>query len=261
MVEYALITGASSGLGLEFARIAASNNLNLILISRNSNTLIKIQKEFEEQYKIKVLAIGCDLTEPNAVEKVTELLHTRQIMPTVLINNAGFGTSAPFNLFGAQSDTKMIQLNVVALTELTKVIYRQMLKAGKGKILNVSSFAGFVPGPWMAVYYATKAYVTSFSQALAAEAKGSGVTVTALCPGLVATNFENRVSVGTTKPIAQTGKVPTAAEVADFGWKSMNKGKTIAVYGWKLKFLLFVMRFLPRKTSVKIVSRLQRNKG
>jgi len=259
MAEYALITGASGGIGLEFARIAASNKMNLILLARNSEKLMLLRKELEEQYSVKVLAVGCDLTDPGAVEKITILLNMREIVPGILINNAGFGIYNPFNQLCVYNETNMIHLNIISLTELTKVIYRQMHERGKGRILNVSSFAGFIPGPWMAVYHATKAYVLSFSEALAAEAKGSGVTVTALCPGPTETNFENRASHGKSiKAFQKFGKLPTARQVAEYGWKSMMKGKTVAVYGRKFRWLLFLIRFLPRKTVVKIVSRIQK---
>jgi len=240
MTEYALITGASSGIGLEFARIAAFNRINLILLSRNSEKLIRLQKELEEQYSIKVLAVGCDLTEHDAVEKIAALLSTRDIVPNILINSAEFGIYGPFSQLGVDSEANMIQLNVVSMTELTKVIYRQMCKRGSGRILNISSVAGFMPGPLMAAYHASKAYVLSFSEALAAEAKGSGVSVTVLCPG-------------------PKRKFPTARKVAKYGWKSMMKGKTIAVHGRKYRWLLFLIRFLPRKTVVKIAYKMQKS--
>jgi short-subunit dehydrogenase len=257
MAEYALITGASSGIGLELAQIAASNNINLILLARNAEKLMQLRTEFEERYPIKVLAVGCDLTEPDTVEKVASLINARGIVPDILINNAGFGLCRPFDRIGAETEENMIQLNVTSLTELTKIIYRQMRSRGKGRIMNVSSIAGFMPGHWMAVYHATKAYVLSFSEALAAEAKGSGVTVTALCPGPTETNFESRASVDTgVKAFRRFGKLPTAAQVAEYGWRSMMKGKTIAIHGGKNRRLVFLTRILPRKTAAKITAKM-----
>ena len=183
MTEYALITGASNGIGLEFARIAASNNMNLILLARNAEKLLKLREELEELHQIKVLAVGCDLAKHDTIEKIAALLSSRNIVPTILINNAGFGLYGPFERIGPDSEPNMIQLNITSLTELTKIVYKQMRQKGKGMILNLASIASFTPGPWMTVYHATKAYVLSFSEALAVEAKGSGVTVTALCPG------------------------------------------------------------------------------
>ena len=251
MAEYALITGASGGIGAEFARIAASKKINLILLARNSEKLIKLRTELEERYTIKVLAVGCDLSEQDAVDKITALLYRRNIVPDILINNAGFGMYGPFESIGDDNEMNMIQLNVTFLTELTKVIYRQMLKKRKGKILNVASVAGFAPGPWMAVYHATKAYVLSFSQALAAEAKGRGVTVTALCPGPVKTNFENRAAKGKKMKLFKIfGKLPTAEKVAEYGWKSMMKRKTVAIHGRKWRLRIFIGRFLSRNIIV-----------
>ena len=248
MAEYALITGASSGIGLELARIAASHHINLILLARNAEKMMQLRAELEELYPIKVLAVGCDLTKSDTVEKVTKLLYGRGIVPDILINNAGFGMYAPFDRIGTDTEENMIQLNITSLTILTKVIYRQMRSRGKGKILNVSSTAGFTPGPGMAVYHATKAYVLLFSEALAAEAKGSGVTVTALCPGPTKTNFENRASNSAgIKIFRKSGKLPTAGQVAQYGWKSMMKGKTVAIHRRKFRLLLFLIRFLPRK--------------
>jgi short-subunit dehydrogenase len=258
ITEYALITGASSGIGLELARIAASNNINLILLARSAEKLMQLRTELEGLYPIKVLAVGCDLTDPDTVEKVASLLHGRGIVPDILINNAGFGMYGPFDRIGAETEASMIQLNVTALTELTKVIYRQMHSKGKGKILNVSSIAGFMPGPWMAVYHAAKAYVLSFSEALSAEARGSGITVTALCPGPTETNFENRASTGTgIKAFKKFGKLPAARQVAEYGWKSMMKGKTVAIHGSKNRWLAFLIRFLPRKTVTNIAGKIQ----
>jgi len=257
--EYALITGASSGIGLELARIAASNNMNLILLARNAEKMMKLREELEELHSINVLVVGCDLTKHDTVEKIAALLHSRNIVPDILINNAGFGIHGPFEKIGHDTETNMIQVNVTSLTELTKIVYKQMRQRGKGKILNVASVASFTPGPWMAVYHATKAYVLSLSEALAVEAKGSGITVTALCPGPTETNFENRATTGTgMSAFKKFGKIPTAKEVAEYGWKTMMKGKRVAIHGRKFRMLLFLTRILPRKTVTYIVSKIQK---
>ena len=207
---------------------------------------------------MKVLAVGCDLAKADTVEKVAALLHERNIVPDILINNAGFGIFGSFDQTDTGTEDDMIQLNVTSLTELTKYIYKQMCSKGKGRIMNVSSIAGFIPGPWMTVYHATKAYVLSFSEALAVEAKGTGVTVTALCPGPTKTNFENRASEGASiKSFKKFGKLPTARQVAAYGWQSMMKGKTVAVHGGKSRWVLFLIRFLPRKTVANIAGRMQ----
>ena len=259
MAEYALITGASGGIGLEFARIAASKNMNLILLARNSEKLQSLRSELEETYSIKVLAVGCDLARYDTVSKIAALLNNRNIVPDILINNAGFGIYSPFEKIGSETEANMIQLNVTSLTDLTKLVYRQMLNKGKGKILNVGSIASFMPGPWMAAYHATKAYVLSFSEALAIEAKGTGVTITALCPGPTDTNFENRASAGAgINAFKKFGKLPTAKQVAEYGWNSMMKGKTVAVHGKKFRLMIFFMRLLSRKTVANISGNFQK---
>ena len=257
MSEYVLITGASGGIGLELARIAAANQMNLVLLARNAEKMKQLRKELEKLYPIHVLAIGCDLTQPDTVEKVAALLNGRGIVPDILINNAGFGMYGSFDRIGSETEGDMIQVNITSLTELTKIIYRQMCSRGKGKILNVSSIAGFMPGPGMTVYHASKAYVLSFSEALAVEAKSHGITVTALCPGPTATNFENRASNGAgIKLFQKFGKLPTAEQVAKYGWKKMMKGKTVAIHGKKNRCLLFLIRFLPRKAVTFITGKI-----
>ncbi len=256
-VQYALITGASSGIGRELAFAAAADGMNLILLARNAEKLMQLREVLEKLYPIKVLAIGCDLSQPDTVDKITTLLHGRNIIPDVLINNAGFGLYGPFHQTDPEIEMDMIQVNIVTLTELTKKIYRQMFEKGSGRIMNVASVAGFMPGPLMAVYYATKAYVLSFSEALANEAKGSGVSVTALCPGPTITNFETNASAQGSKLFKSFGKLPTGEQVAKYGWRCMMKGKTIAIYGWKNRFMLFFTRLLPRKTVTNMVRTIQ----
>jgi short-subunit dehydrogenase len=262
MEEYALITGASSGIGLELAKIAAANNMNLVLSARNTEKLTQLKTEWEGLYSIKVWVVGCDLAEKDAAEKITAWLQQHYIVPNILINNAGFGMYGSYEQLDAVSEQKMIQLNIASLTALTKTLYGQMRRRGKGKILNVSSIAGFMPGPWMAVYHATKAYVLSFSEALAVEAKGSGVSVTALCPGPTETNFENRASDGAgIKAFQKMGKVPTAQQVAQYGWEKMMKGKTVVIHGGLNRLLLFFIRFMPRKMVTNITGKMQMSKN
>lgn len=255
--QYALITGASSGIGLEFARIAASWQMNLILLARNAEKLKQLRTELEGLYPVKVLAVGCDLSMPDTVEKINTLLVGRNIVPDILINNAGFGLYGAFDKTDAGSETDMMQVNMVALTELTKIIYQQMLERGSGRILNVASVAGFIPGPLMAVYYATKAYVLSFSEALANEAKGTGISITVLCPGPTATNFETAALAEGSKLFRRFGQLPSGQQVAKYGWQCMMKGKTIAIHGYKNRCMLFFVRLLPRKTITGMVRKIQ----
>lgn len=258
VVQHALITGASGGLGLEFAKIAASQGFHLILLARNAEKLMQIRAELEGQYPVKVLAVGCDLSKRDTIKKIVMLLKSRSIVPDILINNAGFGLYGTFDRTNARTELEMIQVNITSLTLLTKVVYQQMRKRGSGKILNVSSLAGFTPGPLMAVYYATKAYVLSFSNALANEAKDRNVSVTALCPGpTIATHFEANALAENSMLFKRFGKLPAAQQVAGYGWKCMMKGKTTAVYGWKNRCLTFFIRLLPRKTVTGIVRKIQ----
>jgi short-subunit dehydrogenase len=257
--KYALITGASSGIGLELAQIAAQEGMNLILLARNAEKLMQIRTEIESLYPVRVLAVGCDLTGDDAVEKIAAMLASRSIVPDVLINCAGFGIYAPFEHIGTESEDNLIQLNIRVLTELTKVFYRQMRTRGSGRIMNVASFAAFMPGPYMAVYHASKAYVLMFSEALAAESRGSGVSVTALCPAPTVTGFEGRAARGgDIRAFSKFGKLPTAVQVATYGWRSMMRGRTVAVHGRLARWLIFLIRLLPRAAVVRIACKMQK---
>ncbi|MDR1863964.1 MAG: SDR family oxidoreductase [Bacteroidales bacterium] len=255
--QYALITGASGGIGLELAHIAASKGVNLILAARSVEKMMQLRKELEESYSVRVLVAGCDLSLPEAPEKIRRLLEEQHIVPDMLINNAGFGLFGAFHLTPAQRENEMLQVNVVALTVLTKMIYTKMRERGSGCILNVASVAGFMPGPLMAVYYATKAYVRSFSEALANEAGGSNVRVTALCPGPTLSGFEAAAGAENSRLFRSFGRLPTARQVALFGWKRMMKGKPVAVHGWKNRLIVFLIRFLPRTAVTDLVRTVQ----
>ncbi len=257
--QYILITGASSGIGLEFARISAAKGFNQIWVARNAEKLTLLKTEFEATYAVGIQTIVCDLSRHNAVDSIVSQLDQWQIVPDILINNAGFGTYGPFNQTDFQTEKDMLQVNVVTLTELTKVIYSKMRERNSGYILNLASVAGFMPGPLMAVYYASKAYVLSFSEALANEAKGSNVHVTVLCPGpTIATNFVNKATLQNSRLFKGFGKLPTAKQVAAYGWKSMMKGKATAVHGWKNRCMIFLIRLVPRKMVMALVRYKQR---
>jgi short-subunit dehydrogenase len=256
--SYALITGASNGIGLELARLAASKGYNLILVARNETKMNRLKQEWETQYAIRIEIFPCDLSETGMAEKIAEFLALHQIVPDMLINNAGFGLFGAFDRTDGQRESDMLQVNIAALTQLTKIIYRQMLQRQSGHIMNVASVAGFMPGPLMSVYYASKAYVLSFTRALANEAKGTGVNVTALCPGPTETNFEKTANLSASKLFKSFGKLPSAKEVARFGFRSMEKGKTVAVYGTVNRLMVFFVRLLPGKTVTSMVRYVQR---
>lgn len=257
-VNYALITGASSGIGFELARIAAQKSINLILVARNGSKLQTMKQEWEKEFSIQVVVFPCDLSKSNAAEEIENMLDQNNLSPDILINNAGFGLFGNFNETDIDKETEMLEVNIVALTQLSKVIYHRMVKKGYGKIMNIASIAGFMPGPLMAVYYASKAYVLSFSQALANEAKGTGVSITVLCPGPTESNFVSNASLESSMLFKSFGKLPLAKEVANYGFESMMKGKTLAIHGTTNRLMIFFSRFIPRKALTSMVRYVQR---
>jgi short-subunit dehydrogenase len=243
-METVLITGASSGIGLELTKIFAAEDCRLILVARNQNALEKLAEELRQGNKIEVVVLPADLSLPETPKKIFQELHSKKIHVDVLVNNAGFGAIGAFSALAAERQIEMIQVNVTALTELTRLFLPEMIQRRGGGILNVSSVAGFVPGPGMAVYYATKAFVLSFSEALAAELEGTGVNVTALCPGPTPTNFGN---VAGSKNVRLMRAPGTSAEkVARDGHAAFRRGRAIEVPGLQNKFVVFLARLLPR---------------
>lgn len=251
----ALITGASSGIGYEFAKILAKNNHDIIIVSRNKEKLQKLKKEIEDDYKVKVSLYNTDLSDIKKVKQLYYKLKNEDI--NILINNAGVGDFGGFLDIHWEKYNETIDLNIKALTLLTKLFLKDMLAKRKGKILNVASIAGFQPGPYLAIYSATKSYVLHFSEALAEELKGTGVTITALCPGLTMSNFFKRSGI-TDDEVKKWGKIATSKEVAKFGYKMLMKNKIVAVYGLRNKLFIFFNRLLPRNIITKIVARINR---
>src|SRR6201997_1285740 len=217
--QTALITGASAGLGYEFAHLFARDKYNLILVARSGPKLADLAEQLRQQHGITVKTIPLDLGLPHASQSLFEETQRSGIQVHILVNNAGYGASGAFAEIPLEESYGQIQLNVMALTLLTKLYLLPMLERRSGKIMNVASTAAFQPGPLMAVYYATKAYVLSFSEALAEETRGTGVTVTALCPGPTASGFQAGAAMEASK-LVQGKKLPTAASVAAFGVKA-----------------------------------------
>ena len=242
MGKTALITGASGGIGLELARLAAADHYNLALIARSENKLKEIQKEFQEEYDIQVDVLPFDLAETDTAAEIFEELQDRDI--EILINNAGFGDHDDFADAKWSKINSMIKVNIIALTELTHLFLPGMIKRGSGRILNVSSTAAFQPGPQMAVYFASKAYVQSLSEALAVEMKDKGITVTALCPGPTVSGFQGKADI-IEDPDEKKPRMATAAEVAEYGYHAMMKGKTVAIHGTMNKILAASAGFKP----------------
>lgn len=250
-----LITGASQGLGYEFAKIFAQNKYNLVLVARNIEKLKNIAQELKKKYNVGVKIIQKDLSLPKSPQEIYEELQKDSIEVNILINNAGFATYGEFAQTDLQQDLNEIQVNIVSLTHLTKLFVPNMIKRKKGKILNVSSVAGFFPGPFMSVYYASKAYVLSLSEALHEELKGSGITVTTLCPGPTKSGFAKRANL----PALELFKngIMDANRVAYEGYKGLMKGKSVVIPGAKNKMQVNLLRFVPRSIVAGIVKKIQ----
>lgn len=241
----ALITGASGGIGLELARIFAQDSIDLILVARSADKLQAIQADFQDRYQVKVTIYSKDLSEASAPEALYQEIQAAGLTVDYLVNNAGFGEYGLFTETDWGRELRMIQLNIVALTYLTKRFIQDMTDRGAGRIMNVASTAAFQPGPLMAVYFATKAYVLSFSEALANEAADAGVTVTVLCPGPTATGFIQ--ASGTEKSgLFNSTRLPTPDRVARFGYNAMMRGRAVAVHGLINKILVQAVRLTPR---------------
>ncbi len=252
----ALITGASEGIGMELARIHASKGDHLVLVARRADRLEALKKELETQYGIQVLVLAKDLSLDNSPKEVFEATEKANLPIDILVNNAGFGHFDLFTNSAWEKEDRMIRLNIAALTQLTKLYLPGMISRGYGRILNVSSVASFIPGPYMSVYFATKAYVTSFSEALAAELKGTGVTVTNLCPGATSSGFQAAAAVKEEKE-NKGNKMPTAAEVAAFGYRAMMQGRYTVVHGWKNRWMIRFSRLMSGKQAASMIRRMQ----
>ncbi len=243
-VETVLVTGASSGIGLELARCFAADGCRLVLLARNTPTLEALAGELRQSHKIEVFVLTADLSLPETPARVFQELQGRGITVDVLVNNAGFGASGTFAGLALQRQLEMIQVNITALTALTGLFLPGMIARRRGGVLNVGSVAGFLPGPGMAIYFATKAFVLSFSEALAEELAGTGVTVTVLCPGPTESNFGNVARGPKVRPI-KTGKM-TAEAVASHGHGAFRHGQLVAISGWRNRFIVFLIWMIPR---------------
>ncbi len=256
MNKTALITGASNGIGFELAKIHASKGGNLVLVARNKSKLDQLKSELEKQYKISVYTIGKDLSAADSAQEVYNETTKQKIQIDYLINNAGFGVFGMFYETDWKKELEMINLNITTLTQFTKLYLPEMVKRKSGKIMNVASTAAFQSGPTMAVYYATKAYVLSFSEAIDNEVCDKGITVTTLCPGATESGFKAAASMEESK-LFKDKKIPTSKEVAEYGYAAMMKGKTVAIHGLMNAILANSVRFTPRALVVKLTRRIQ----
>lgn len=257
MNETALITGASSGIGKEFANIHAARGGDLIAVARSGDKLAELRDELEKKHGITVKIIEKDLTATSAAREIFDEIESEGIAIRYLINNAGFGGIGKFHERELDDDLNMIQLNVVALTELTRLFLPGMVERNSGSILNVSSTASLLPGPLQAVYYATKAYVTSFSNALWEELRETNVTVTALLPGATETDFGKVSGMDKTEIFESTASPKT---VASDGYEAMLSGKLEVVSGlpFALKLMMVFQPFIPKKVLLKQIHKMQK---
>ena len=253
----ALITGASGGLGAEFARLFAADGWNLLLVARREEKLIALKAELEAAYGVQVAVLAEDLAADGAAQNVAAFANAQHISVGALVNNAGFGDWGLFAFADLDKQERMIAVNIAALTTLTRLFLSAMLAHGSGRILNVASIAAFMPGAKMSVYYATKAFVRSFSEALAVELAGSGVTVTALCPGPVASEFWD-VCGARSSGIFRHLLFADAKSVARYGYRALQKGTVLALPGVSVRLFALLSRLLPRAWVRKIVYIIQK---
>jgi len=249
-----LITGASGGIGYELALLFARDRYDCVLVARSHDRLTALASRLESEFGIKTLVLAKDLSKPATVDEIYEEVSAATLKVDVLVNNAGFPVYGRFVETDLSAELEMLQVNVVALTALTKLFVRGMVERRQGRILNLASTAAFVPGPLMAVYYASKAYVLSFSEALANELKGTGVTVTALTPGATRTGFQERGKMEDARLIK--GTLSDAASVALAGYRGLMAGKTVVIPGLSNKLLPVVVRLSPRRIVTRVSRRM-----
>ena len=259
MKRTALITGASSGIGLELARVFSRNGYNLLITARREQRLVELKNELEETYQNSVTCFVSDLSEPDAPRELYDFVTSKNLPVTVLVNNAGIGDYGFFHESDWDKTATMIDLNMRSLTQLTRLFLPDLIRKERAYIMNVASTAAFQPGPLMSVYYASKHYVLAFSEAIANELAGTGVTVTTLCPGPTESEFQERADMEKSKLF---DRLPVAAseDVAEYGFKAMKKGKRVAIYGFMNKVTPQILRFLPRRLITWATRNIQERK-
>lgn len=255
----ALVTGASGGIGLELARVLAAHGYDLLIVARHRDRLEEVAGALRARHGRAVETMALDLARPRAPAELAGMI-AAGTAPDVLVNNAGFAVFGAFAASDLDAELEMMQLNMTALTHLTKLMLPGMLARGSGRILNVASSAAFQPGPLMAVYYATKAYVLSFTEALAEELAGTGISATALCPGPTASGFQARARMEDSK-LVKGRKIADAASVARVGYDGLMSGKRVVVPGLRNKVLAQAIRFSPRRVTTAMVRNMQRGDG
>jgi short-subunit dehydrogenase len=239
---HVLVTGASAGIGREIARVAAEKGLDLVLVARRTERLEELAEEIRAANGVDALVLAADLADPGAADAVHAWVEERGLEIDVLVNNAGFGSHGLFADASPERNRDMLRVNAESLVALTHRFLPPMLDRGRGRILNVASTAGFQPSAFMAMYFATKAFVLHLTEGLASELRGTGVTATALCPGPVRTEFHEVAGI-------RSGRFPpgvSAPRVARCGWRAMERGRVIVVPGLVNRMLIFLVRLMPR---------------
>lgn len=256
---FTLITGASSGIGRELAIVAAENGRNLVLVARREEKLEELGRELGSEHGVRSEIVASDLSAPEAPVELYEEVSRRGLRVDRLVNNAGFGSLGAFRNTPIEKQLEMLRLNVLALTHLTHLFLQPMVERGSGRILNLASTAAFQPGPLMAVYYASKAYVLSFTEAIAEELKGTGVTATALCPGPTKTEFQQTADMESSRllRLGLTGARP----VAELGYRAMERGRVVAVPGLMNRLGAFAVRLSPRAVIRPLVKSINEAPG
>ena len=257
-MKYTLITGASSGIGLELARIFAKNSHNLILVARNKNNLYLLKKELLSHYKVDIQIISMDISGNIRASALYEVVKRKELKIEILINNAGKGYHGNFIDTNIQSDIDMINLNIITPTVLTKLFLKDMLKENNGRIFNIASTASFQSGPLMSVYYGTKSYLLNFSEGIAEEVRGSNIKVITLCPGPTKTKFEKMKNIE--KGIFKNFHIAFPTDVATYLYRNINTEKDILIHGKLNNFLIFLTKFIPRKINLGIIKKIQTKK-
>jgi short-subunit dehydrogenase len=257
MKDWVLITGASQGIGYEFAKIFAADGFPLILTARDEPRLQQIAAELTARHKIEIKVLPADLSRPNTSAEIFAELQRAQIHVGILVNNAGFGFHGAFADLDWPKQAGMVQVNITALAELTHLFLKPMLARREGRILNVASTAAFVPGPFMAMYYASKAFVQSFSQALSEELAGIGVTVTSVCPGMTRSQFQSRSGLQR----QESFPMMEADVVARIGYRALMRGQRVVITGSMNRVFVFLTRFVPTRLVAGTVARFNRPKS
>jgi len=254
--RWALITGASGGIGYELCRLFALDGFNVVLVSRNAEQLANVARELEHLYSSKSFVLPKDMSDPAAAGEIHAEVRKQGISIDILVNNAGFGDLGSFAMEAWEVQRQMLQVNITGLVQLTRLFLPEMIKHRQGRILNISSTAAFSPVPYMAVYAAAKAFVLSFTQALSAELEGTGITATALCPGVTSTGFARRAKTEHTW-LVRLNRM-NAADVARIGYRALMKGRARVVPGWFNKLLTGSIRFSHPALLLKVSKILMR---